>query len=179
MHWVNCLVLFLMIWSGLLIYWNDSDKAYLHPHAVYRSGLGNVTLVRFFPAWLGGEKGKQEQSKQRKRGSEEAGESRSTLKPGTPGLLLTLADVTKFPHQDLVTQFKCIEGWSQISQWAGVRLADFLEAYPPALINGRPPRYVYPGMCIPVCVYGDTQRDYYTGYDLLACGIRRRCWSLR
>ena len=52
MHWVNFPVLFLMIWSGLLIYWNDSDNAYLHPHAVYRVGLGNVTLVRFFPAWF-------------------------------------------------------------------------------------------------------------------------------
>ena len=38
-----------MIWSGLLIYWNDSDNAYQHPHAVYRIGMGPFTLVRFFP----------------------------------------------------------------------------------------------------------------------------------
>jgi thiosulfate reductase cytochrome b subunit len=52
MHWINFPVLFTMIWSGLLIYWNDSDNAYKHPHAVYRIGIGPVTLVRFFPHWF-------------------------------------------------------------------------------------------------------------------------------
>jgi len=52
MHWVNFPVLFIMIWSGLLIYWNDSDNAYRHPHAVYRIGLGELTLLRFFPEWF-------------------------------------------------------------------------------------------------------------------------------
>jgi thiosulfate reductase cytochrome b subunit len=52
MHWINFPVLFTMIWSGLLIYWNDSDNAYRHPHAVYRVGLGKITLFRFFPAWF-------------------------------------------------------------------------------------------------------------------------------
>ncbi len=52
MHWVNFPVLFTMIWSGLLIYWNDSDNAYRHPHEVYRVGVGSLTLFRFFPAWF-------------------------------------------------------------------------------------------------------------------------------
>ncbi len=52
MHWVNFPVLFVMIWSGLLIYWNDSDNAYRHPHAVYRVGVGHWTLARFFPDWF-------------------------------------------------------------------------------------------------------------------------------
>jgi thiosulfate reductase cytochrome b subunit len=52
MHWINFPVLFTMIWSGILIYWNDSDNAYNHPHAIYRIGLGKVTLIRFFPEWL-------------------------------------------------------------------------------------------------------------------------------
>src|SRR6185437_12640845 len=51
MHWINFPVLFTMIWSGLLIYWADSDNAYKHPHAVYRLGIGPFTLVRFFPHW--------------------------------------------------------------------------------------------------------------------------------
>jgi thiosulfate reductase cytochrome b subunit len=41
-----------MVWSGLLIYWNDSDNAYRHPHAVYRIGIGSFTLFRFFPDWF-------------------------------------------------------------------------------------------------------------------------------
>ncbi len=52
MHWVNFPVLFTMIWSGLLIYWNDSDNAYRHAHQVYRVGVGHWTLFRFFPAWF-------------------------------------------------------------------------------------------------------------------------------
>jgi thiosulfate reductase cytochrome b subunit len=52
MHWVNFRVLFTMIWSGILIYWNDSDNAYRFPHRVYRIGLGKVTFLRFFPDWL-------------------------------------------------------------------------------------------------------------------------------
>jgi thiosulfate reductase cytochrome b subunit len=52
MHWINFPVLFTMVWSGLLIYWNDSDNAYQHPHRVYRIGIGSLTLVRFFPDWF-------------------------------------------------------------------------------------------------------------------------------
>ena len=94
------------------------------------------------------------------RGLEEAGRSASTLAPGTPGLLLTMEDILKLPRQELVTQFKCIEGWSQIVHWAGVRMADLLEAYPPAPENGTEPKYVY--METP-------NGDYYTGYDMDVC----------
>ena len=52
MHWINFPVLLTMIWSGMLIYWNDSDNAYKHPHAVYRIGVGSFTLFRFFPSWF-------------------------------------------------------------------------------------------------------------------------------
>ena len=53
MHWINFPVLFMMILSGMRIYWNDSDNAHLHPHAVYRIGVGSFTLVRLLPerAW--------------------------------------------------------------------------------------------------------------------------------
>jgi DMSO/TMAO reductase YedYZ molybdopterin-dependent catalytic subunit len=51
-----------------------------------------------------------------------------------PGLLLTMSDVKKLPHVEMVTEFKCIEGWSEIVYWGGARLRDFLAAYPP--LNG-------------------------------------------
>jgi thiosulfate reductase cytochrome b subunit len=49
MHWINFPVLFMMILSGIRIYWNDSDNAHLYPHAVYRIGMGSFTLLRLFP----------------------------------------------------------------------------------------------------------------------------------
>jgi thiosulfate reductase cytochrome b subunit len=52
MHWINFPILFTMIWSGILIYWNDSDNAYRHPHAIYRIGIGPITLLRLFPDWF-------------------------------------------------------------------------------------------------------------------------------
>lgn len=52
MHWINFPVLAAMIWSGLLIYWADSDHAYRHSSEVYRVGFGHWTLFRFFPPWF-------------------------------------------------------------------------------------------------------------------------------
>jgi hypothetical protein len=102
----------------------------------------------------------EERAERMPRGREEAGESRSTLMPGTPGLLLTMDDVLALPRHELVTQFKCIEGWSQIVHWAGVRMTDFMEAYPPQAIDGAEPKYIY--METP-------DGDYYSGYDLAVC----------
>lgn len=39
-HWINFPVLMLMIWSGALIYWAND---------IYRLGLGNWTIFKFFP----------------------------------------------------------------------------------------------------------------------------------
>ena len=95
------------------------------------------------------------------RGKEEAGQSASTLAPNTPGLLLTLDEITRLPKHEFVTQFKCIEGWSQIVHWGGYRMADFIDTFPPAKKpDGSLPRYVY--METP-------NGDYYVGYDMNVC----------
>jgi hypothetical protein len=95
----------------------------------------------------------------RNEGNAEAGPSYSSLDIGTPGLLLAMSDLKKLPKVEFCTEFKCIEGWSQITEWGGYRLRDLLEMYPPAKVNGREPRYVY--METP-------DGNYYGGYDLKA-----------
>ncbi len=95
----------------------------------------------------------------RYQGDGEAGASYSSLDIGTPGLLVTMAELAKLPKVETVLQFKCVEGWSQITQWGGYRLRDFLEAYPPERIKGREPRYVY--METP-------DGNYYAGYNMSA-----------
>jgi hypothetical protein len=78
-----------------------------------------------------------------------------------PGLLLSMDDLRRLPHRELVTQFKCIEGWSQIVHWGGVRLADLIQAFPPARTpEGRWPRYIY--METP-------DGEYFCGFDMDAC----------
>jgi len=117
------------------------------------NGLPHVDIAARFDAMAQAISGK------RRMGTAEAGASASSLNIGTPGLLLTMDELRRLPRVDLVTEFKCIEGWSQITQWAGVRLRDFIDAFPPALVNGRMPRYVY--METP-------DGDYYCGYDMEA-----------
>jgi hypothetical protein len=104
---------------------------------------------------------KKSQGNKRPRGQEEAGMSDNTLDPGTPGLLLTMEDVISLPHRELVTEFKCIEGWSQVVHWGGYRLADLIAKYPPARgPDWSPPKYVY--METP-------DGDYYCGFSTQAC----------
>lgn len=61
---------------------------------------------------------------------------------GTPARTqhFTLADLHALPRTEFTTEFKCIEGWSVIVTWAGVRLADFLASYPLATASGQPIR---------------------------------------
>lgn len=99
------------------------------------------------------------ESKKSRQGDAEAGPSATSLDVGTPGLLLTMDDLMKLPQVEHVFEFHCIEGWSEITQWGGVRLRDLIEAYPPQKINGREPRYVY--METP-------DGNYYGGYDMSA-----------
>jgi thiosulfate reductase cytochrome b subunit len=49
MHWLNFPLLFLMIYSGLIIYWANSIPEQGAKHQVYRIGIGSFTLFRFFP----------------------------------------------------------------------------------------------------------------------------------
>lgn len=82
-------------------------------------------------------------------------------------LVLTLDDIKKLPRTEMTTEFKCIEGWSTIVHWAGVRFSDFAAAYMPKDRNGgtgdvasRPqdlPRYVY---------LATPDEKYYVGWDI-------------
>ena len=50
----------------------------------------------------------------------------------------SLTDLQALPRTEMTTEFKCIEGWSQIVTWAGVRMSDFLTRYPLATASGQP-----------------------------------------
>src|SRR5260370_32910805 len=52
MHWINFPLLVVMIYSGLLIYWADSQYEGLNAHRVYRVGFGSWTLFQLFPTWF-------------------------------------------------------------------------------------------------------------------------------
>jgi DMSO/TMAO reductase YedYZ molybdopterin-dependent catalytic subunit len=46
---------------------------------------------------------------------------------------LTIADLlSRFAHRDQVTRLCCVEGWSMVAWWGGIRFSDLMRAYPPA-----------------------------------------------
>ncbi len=68
-------------------------------------------------------------------------------------LTLTIDEIKALPRTDMIVEFKCIEGWSMIAHFAGVRFSDFAAKYEP---EGRP-RYV--SMATP-------NNGYYVGWDV-------------
>ncbi len=54
-------------------------------------------------------------------------------------LQLSLADIKKLPRTEIVTELKCIEGWSVIVRWAGAKMSDFMRKYPTATQSGDAP----------------------------------------
>ncbi len=80
-----------------------------------------------------------------------------TVQP-QPGLLLTLADLKRFPFIEQTTEFKCIEGWSEIVTYGGIRFRDFLEAHPPARNpDGSLPKYA---------AFSTPDGGYFSGHEM-------------
>jgi len=78
---------------------------------------------------------------------------RITIEGAAAPISLTLDDVKSLPHHEQITELRCIEGWSVINKWTGVRLGDLIAKYPPP----SPVSYVAletPG------------RGYYVGLDI-------------
>lgn len=44
-------------------------------------------------------------------------------------LAISLEDIRKLPKTEIIFDFKCIEGWSQVTHWGGVKFSDFVKAY--------------------------------------------------
>ncbi len=68
---------------------------------------------------------------------------------------LKLDDIKKLPKSEIIFDFKCIEGWSQVTHWGGVKLSDFMKAY--NLNDEIAMNYI--GMSTP-------DEEYYVGIDM-------------
>ncbi len=69
-------------------------------------------------------------------------------------LFITLDEIKSLPKTEIVFDFKCIEGWSQITYWGGVRFSDFIEKYK---LNAQS-KLNYTGLVTP-------DKEYYVGID--------------
>jgi DMSO/TMAO reductase YedYZ molybdopterin-dependent catalytic subunit len=70
-----------------------------------------------------------------------------------------LSAIKALPAYEMTTEFKCVEGWSRVVSWKGVRLADFLAKY------GKASSYV--GISTPPDGKDSTGREdrYFVGFD--------------
>jgi DMSO/TMAO reductase YedYZ molybdopterin-dependent catalytic subunit len=71
-----------------------------------------------------------------------------------PAGALTLADIRALPRHEQTIDFKCVEGWSVVTQFAGARLADFTAKFAPGSEKAE-------------CVGMKTPNaEYYVGLDM-------------
>ncbi len=54
-------------------------------------------------------------------------------------LQMSLGEIKALPRVEMVTELKCIEGWSEVVHWAGARFADFVAQCPLATRSGKRP----------------------------------------
>jgi DMSO/TMAO reductase YedYZ molybdopterin-dependent catalytic subunit len=73
---------------------------------------------------------------------------------GSPQRTLTIADIRSLPRYEETIDFKCVEGWSTVTQFAGARLSDFTAKFAPGSEKAA-----YVGMRTP-------SKDYYVGFDM-------------
>lgn len=82
-------------------------------------------------------------------------------------LILTLDDIKKLPRTEMTTELICIEGWSVIVNWAGVRFSDFAAKYLPQTINGSQPDILNrPDELLPYVSITTPDEKYFVGWDM-------------
>ena len=79
----------------------------------------------------------------------------NVIKKNGDTMQLTLDDIKKLPRTEICFNFKCIEGWNQITWWAGVKFSDFVKAYH---LDGEA-AMKYLGLSTP-------DEEYYVGIDM-------------
>lgn len=89
---------------------------------------------------------------------------RLTVDGLSSGLTLSLdirTLLTRFRLYDQITRFVCVEGWSAIAWWSGLKFNDFLQAYPPV----SQAKWVRIESSVNLDAYGNPD-PYYVSLDL-------------
>ena len=70
-------------------------------------------------------------------------------------LNIGIDEIKKLPKTEIVYDFKCVEGWDQISHWGGVKFSDFIAHFK----LDAETQFEYVGMETP-------DKEYYVGVDM-------------
>ncbi|RYU95741.1 molybdopterin-dependent oxidoreductase [Emticicia agri] len=78
---------------------------------------------------------------------------------GKPSIYFQLKDIQALPKEEIIFDFKCIEGWDQIVHYSGIKFSDFLNKYKLGKKEGTNEWYKYVGLETP-------DAKYYVGLDI-------------
>lgn len=88
------------------------------------------------------------------------------VKPVADTVVITMDEIKKLPKTEIIFNFKCIEGWSQVTWWGGVKFSDFAEHFHLGTKSGSSPDkknkedlFGYAGLRTP-------DGEYYVGIDM-------------
>ena len=91
----------------------------------------------------------------------------SELSPNKPDtLFIGMEDIRSFPKTEVVFNFKCIEGWSQVTWWGGVRFSDFAKKYGIGTRDNSVPDLRQPDKILRYCGLSTPDGGYYVGIDM-------------
>jgi DMSO/TMAO reductase YedYZ molybdopterin-dependent catalytic subunit len=96
-------------------------------------------------------------------------------------LTLTLKQIQSLPHVEQTTELFCIEGWSIVQKWKGVRFKDFVAKYPPTTQDGSEPDAVnHPEKLVPYVGMETPDGGYYVGLDMASALHPQTllCWEM-
>jgi hypothetical protein len=85
---------------------------------------------------------------------------------GASPVSLTMEEIRAFPRREMITELRCIEGWSIVVRWAGTRLADVMARYPPPARDGIRGDLARPSSLVRYVAMETPGRGYYVGLDM-------------
>ena len=113
--------------------------------------------------------------------SDQSDSSDSSDQSDESDLNLSLKDIQALPHVEQVTELFCIEGWSIVQKWKGVRFRDFIAKYPPPTQDGSEPDVLnHPENLVPYVGIETPDGGYYVGLDMASVLHPQTllCWEM-
>lgn len=113
--------------------------------------------------------------------SDDSDDTSDTSATDDSDLTLTLKDIQALPNVEQTTELFCIEGWSIVQKWKGVRFVDFVAKYPPPTVDGSAPDVVnHPENLVPYVGMETPDGGYYVGLDMQSALHPQTllCWQL-
>lgn len=102
----------------------------------------------------------------RVRGLHDMSRATSVVGEDTPAVNVSVADVRALPAHTMITELKCIEGWSVIVKWKGARLSDLVRLLGPKTVSGASPDIENrPDDLLPFVGMATPDGEYYVGLD--------------